>query len=102
MQIVHFEPKIWEILLVLIIGTTMARVVAQRRKMFWPLLIIVNILGIGPSLMKYFFWDKVLTGFIVVGALQRRSNAEGHERNSVKSGGYNMLFGLWIGYMIIE
>jgi|SRR3989338_6741467 len=102
MQVVHFDPKIWEILLVLIIGLTLAGLVAKRPKLFWPLLIIVNILGIGPSLMKYFFWDKVLTGFIMMGALQHRSVDKGHLRNAVRRDDHKLMFGLWVGYMIME
>ena len=101
MQIVHFGPKIWEILLVLIIGLALEGLVAKRPKLFWPLLIIVNILGIGPSLMKYFFWDKVLTGFILLGALHRRLVDKDH-RNIVNQDDHRLLFGLWIGYMIME
>lgn len=102
MQIVHFDPKIWEILLVLIIGLSLAWRVAKRPKLFWPLLIIVNILGIGPSLMKYFFWDKALTGFIILGALLHRSVDKDHLRSAVNRGDHKLIFGLWIGYMIME
>lgn len=102
MQVVHFGPKIWEILLVLIIGFTLVGLVAKRPKLFWPLLIIVNILGIGPSLMKYFFWDKVLTGFIVLGAVLRMSVDKGHLRNAVRRDDHKLIFVLWIGYMIME
>ena len=102
MQIVHFEPKIWEILLVLIIGLTLMWLVAKRPKLFWPLLIIVNILGMGPSLMKYFFWDKALTGFIVLGALLYISAVKGNLRNTISWDKHKLIFGLWISYMIIE
>ena len=78
------------------------RLVAKRPKLFWPLLIIVNILGMGPSLMKYFFWDKVLTGFIILGALLHRSVDKGHLRSAVRRDNHKLIFGLWIGYMIME
>lgn len=102
MQIVHFEPRIWEILLVFVVGLTISGLVAKKPKLFWPLLIIVNILGIGPSLMKYFFWDKVLTGFILLGALQHRSSDNDHMQNGVIRGDHIFLFGFWICYMIME
>jgi hypothetical protein len=102
MEIVHFAPRIWEILLVLTIGSILTGLVAKKPKLFWPLLLIVNILGVGPSLMKYFFWDKVLTGFIVLGALMRLSVDKGQPGNVVRRDDHKLIFILWIGYMIIE
>lgn len=102
MEIVHFGPTIWEILLVLIIGIPLVGLVATRPKLFWPFLIIVNILGVGPSLMKYFFWDKALTGFIVLGALLRILVDKGHLRNVVSRDSHKLIFGLWLGYMVME
>lgn len=102
MQVVHFGPKIWEILLVLVIGLPLMVAVAKNPKFFWPLLIIVNILGMGPSLMKYFFWDKALTGFIILGALQYRPADESRLRTPVIRDDHKLVFCLWIGYMIME
>ncbi len=102
MQIVHFDPKIWEMLLVLIIGFTLIGLVTKKPKLFWPLLIIVNILGVGPSLMKYFFWDKILTAFIVLGSLMRIAVDKGHPRDAIKRDDHKLIFILWIGYMIME
>lgn len=102
MEIVHFGPKIWEILLVLIIGFPLMVLVSKRPNLFWPFLIIVNILGIGPSLMKYFFWDKVLTGFVILGALHHRSVDNEHLKNTTSRDDHKLIFGLWIGYMIME
>lgn len=102
MEIVHFTPRILEIMLVLIIGFTLVGIVVKKPKLFWPLLIIVNILGIGPSLMKYFFWDKVLTVFILLGALMRIAIDRGQPGNVVKRDDHKLIFILWIGYMIME
>lgn len=101
MQIVTFGPQYWEILLLLAIGGTIASQVAKKPRLFWPLLIIVNLVGLGPSLMKYFFWDKALTAFILLGALSRRKDPR-QARIGVKPSDHSMLFNLWIGYMIAE
>jgi hypothetical protein len=95
--------KDWEIIAVLIIGLTLVGLVAKRPKLFWPLLIIVNMLGIGPLLMGYSFWDKLLTGFILMGALLRSISVDKcHLRNAVSRDGHKLIFGLWVGYMIME
>lgn len=101
MRIVTFAPQYWEILLLLVIGVAIASQVAKKPKLFWPLLIIVNLVGLGPSLMKYFFWDKALTAFIILGALSRKKDPS-QAQIGVKASDYSMLFNLWIAYMIAE
>jgi len=102
MQIVHFEARSWEILLLFVIGGTLAWLVAKKPRMFWPLLIVVNLVGIGPTLMKYFFWDKALTAFIILGALSRKRGDKHHVKSAVRASDYSVLFNVWIGYMIVE
>lgn len=101
MQIVTFAPQYWEVLLLLAIGVTLALQVAKKPRLFWPLLIIVNLVGLGPSLMKYFFWDKALTAFILLGALRRKKDPT-QAKIGVKPSDHSMLFNLWIAYMVAE
>lgn len=101
-QIVHFSPRLWELGLLLTIGLSLAWWVRRRPTQFWPALIVVNILGIGPSLMKYFFWDKALTGFIILGALCRRPGRRYPPTSRTRRNGHVAVFTAWIVYLVVE
>jgi|GEM_PF-5438809 len=87
-----------EILAAAVLGMIVAVSVAKRPRWFWPILIIGSILGTGPRLFGYFFWDELIMGAVILGAL-----AGGIPGNLFRSVNDRMVcFLIWIGYIFIE
>lgn len=91
-------------LIFLVFGIALTILVAKQRKFFWPLLIIVSILGVGPRIKGYLILDEILSSFVVLGAMlsiaiqryiprPRRKTENRHDQ---------VLFSLWIAYMVAE
>lgn len=89
-------------LLFLLAGLIVSVLVARQPRLFWPLLIVVNLFGMGPKIRGYFILDEVFTGFIVLGAIirlvLRRTEPSPRRRIPAEF----VLFKLWIGYMILQ
>ena len=91
-----------EISIALLIGFTVMVIVSMRPRLFWHMLIIVNIVGNGPRLMGYFFWDELLTGCVILGALLRLSLLNTKPQKNVSNPAHMFVFFLWVSYMVIE
>jgi len=87
-----------EILVAAAMGMTVAVLVARRPRWFWPILIIGSILGTGPRLFGYFFWDELIMGAVILGALV--GGIPGDLFRSVND--RMVCFLIWIGYIFIE
>lgn len=91
-----------EISIALFIGFTVMVIVSMRPRLFWHMLIIVNIVGNGPRLMGYFFWDELLTGCVILGALLRVALLNTKPQKNVSNPAHKFVFFLWVFYMVME
>lgn len=89
--------------LLIVLGLTVAVFAAVRPKMFWPMLILANMIGNGPRIYGYMFLDEVLTGSLILGALMRISlvNKPCQKTNEAKNSHHQILFIIWAGYMVM-
>lgn len=91
-----------EISIALLIGLTVMVIVSKRPRLFWHMLIIANIVGNGPRLMGYFFWDELLTGCVILGALLRVTLLNTKPQKNVSNPDHKFVFVLWVLYMVME
>lgn len=84
------------------LGISLSIVVAFKPRLFWPFLLIVNILGAGPRVIGYIILDEVYTYFLIVGALLHiamRRGAGNSERAAEPMMG---VFVLLMGYLMLQ
>jgi len=91
-----------DLMIFLLIGLFLMWKVIQKPHMFWPYLILVNILGTGPRFRGYFLFDEMFSGFLVLGALIRLGLSRPIRERSGASVLHMELFLIWLLYMIIE
>jgi len=98
----------WPALVLLLAGLPIVLVAGTRSRWVWPLLLMVNIIGIGPRIKGYFFLDEVLTGLLVVGCLARRATIDSQgtepkaEASTPPEGLHKIAFAAWIGYVVLQ
>ena len=56
-------------IMVIILGPPIIHAIVKKPRLFWPILIVVIILGNGPKVVSYSFLDEIFTGIIVISAL---------------------------------
>lgn len=98
--------------LLLVVALALVVSVALRPRLFWPLLIVVNILGNGPKVKGYVILDEVLTASLLAGALVYLSVRRGERAprttvDRVHRGAYVlwlcwMLYASWAGILANE
>ena len=49
----------WDTLVGVILGIILMILIVKKPKLFWPLLIIVGIIGVGPRVKGYLFIDEL-------------------------------------------
>lgn len=82
-----------------LIGVALTLTVSLRPKLFWPLLLIANILGNGPKIVGYVVLDEVFTAFLLLGALMRISIRPQYPQQQFRNEGSGAPFLLLIGYL---
>jgi len=92
----------WAILILFIIGFPIIIGVLKRPSLFWPMLIIANMIGNGPRTFGYVFLDEYYTLCILIGALIRIAVQRGPaEKRNILSG-EKAVFILWALYMTVH
>jgi hypothetical protein len=92
----------WEILAALFLAALTIILVIRKSSLFWPLLIIANIVGNGPKLFGYNLWDELLSASVVAGGLLRILIHYKNPEARTNILGHKVLFNVWIGYMIMQ
>jgi len=98
----------WVGLVFLLVVLPLVLAAALRRRWVWPMLIIVNIIGIGPLVKGYAILDEVFTYMIVIGCLMLLTlqNRQGQEvdrdRVDALEEKRRWVFELWTGYVVLQ
>ncbi len=88
-----------EITIATLIAVIVMILVAKKPKLFWPILIVGNIVGNGPRLFGHIFWDELITGAVILGTLVRIKISGKLLRGMNDRTGF---FLVWVGYMVME
>lgn len=88
--------------LVLAGGLGLALAVAQRPRLFWPLLLIVNTFGNGPRVAGYVVLDELFTGFIVAGAMLRIALMTTPRSVVTHTSAHRVAYRVFIAYMACQ
>lgn len=90
----------WDTLAFILIGVVLMVLVFKKPNLFWPSLIVICIIGIGPRIKGYFFIDELYAFFLIIGALLRILIRKTTFKGIADQ--HKIIFNLWIIYMIFE
>jgi hypothetical protein len=96
----------WEGLVCLLLGLPVTIAAARRPRWVWPMLIMVNIVGIGPRVKGYFILDEIFTGLIILGCLMvivlrgRLPKASDGDAAEAFEKERQWMFYLWTAYVV--